>query len=1287
MILLNAFLRLNLVGRLFLAILAILSLSFAILLVIYLQQSVAMHRALVADQTRLALDMLQPRIADQVIVGDYEALDQILEEAVRQEQIKVISFLDADSGKALAARARSMAAAYPAWYGRWLVPDAAPVDRPVVVGKRHYGTLSLQPSYEPFIGRLWQSTLLFVELGLIAMLLVGATSGWVLKRGLQPLRTLHDAAERLFATGTAATLPVSRYDAPEIRSTVVAFNGVSAREARARAILEGTTDAYIEVDNGWRLTYINRPSVALFGLDTVHDLGVTLWERLPHLAPAFFETLSAAFARHRSLVAEAYVAVPGKWLEVHTYPTAEGLSIYFRDVSERRVAQQAIRLNEERLSAVLANVADGIIMVDGNGVIRTYNRAAEQLFGHPVDEAIGRHVSLLMPQAPAAGADGGQAPILLGRQELVGRRRDGGRFPIEATITETTFLQDRAFVAVVRDISERKWLQQMDQARVEILEHMAQGEAVPALLDRIVHILERGFPGAIAAVLLASDGSRELEFHAAPSLHPAMRKRLEELALHGEQCGCTAAFATGQRVIVDNVLTHPAWAGSLDIALQLHIGACWAEPILASSGIAHGAIVVLRSEARRPSEQETQLSQMAASFVGLAIERAHAAEAFARESRRAQSYLNLSPAIILAFDRDANITLINERGCEILECPREGVLGRNFFDTFFPEPSRDPVRQVFQHMLDGDIETLGDVDDTVLTGCGRYKFIRWRHTVIRDEAGAITGVLSSGQDLTDRKQAEDALLASEERLTLALEATHTGLWEWNIGHSRVYYSEHWWRLQGYAPDVAVAARPSWSSMIHPDDLEDVLDRINHHLDGLAANYISEHRKRDANGSWNWVIESGRVVERDGHGNALRMIGTLQVINDRKAAELREGELHRQLLQSSKMEAIGHLTAGIAHDFNNILGAVMGYAELARGLVGADTPKAPKFQRYLDEVLTGSRRARDLIAQMLIFSRLTPEKDGTEAPPPALLQPVIKEVVQLVRSSIPTTIELGYHIDEPDLQAAVHPVQLHQILMNLCINARDAIHDYGSIQVALRRHDAPATCISCKQPIAGDMVEIVVSDTGHGIPAQHLSKIFDPFFTTKEVGKGSGMGLSVVHGLVHALGGHIVLETEEGLGSTISILLPLVRKSPEERDREAANTTVQLPLSGCRIVVVDDEQSVASMLQELLTLKGAAVVAFGNGQEALAAFTSYPDSVDLVITDETMPGLRGFDMARQMLTLRPQLPIILCTGYSAHVTPELAQQAGIRAFLPKPIEVANLIQAIHHVLAPQKSTVA
>jgi len=763
-----------------------------------------------------------------------------------------------------------------------------------------------------------------------------------------------------------------------------------------------------------------------------------------------------------------------------------------------------------------------------------------------------------------------------------------------------------------------------------------------------------------------------------------MRERLEVQALGSEQCSCKTAVTTGQRAVVENVLTHPSWTGLVDVALEHHIGACWAEPIMASSGAALGALIVFRAEARPPGEQEVQLSQMAASFASLAIERARADEAVDRESRRAQTYLNLSPSIILAFDREANITLINERGCAILECARGAVLGKNFFDTFFPEASRDQARRVFRRMIDGDVDSLGEVDDTAVTVGARQKFIRWRHTVIRDETGAVAGVLSSGQDMTGRKQAEDALLASEERLTLALEATHTGLWEWNIGQGRVFYSDQWWRLQGY-PTATAGARPSWSSMIHPDDIEGVLDRINHHLDGVSDRYLSEHRKRDASGAWNWVIESGRVVDRDDEGSPLRMIGTLQIINDRKAAEVREAELHRQLLQSSKMEAIGHLTAGIAHDFNNILGAVMGYAELTKALVGPDTPKAEKFDRYIEEVLAGSRRARDLIAQMLIFSRLSPD-EGQQAPP-ALLQPVIKEVVQLVRSSIPTTIELRYQTEEPMLQAAVHPVQLHQILMNLCINARDAIHDYGSIVVTLRRHPGGANCVSCKQPTAGDLVEIAVSDNGHGIPARHLGKIFDPFFTTKEVGKGSGMGLSVVHGLVHGIGGHILLETEERVGTTIGILLPRASEPAEQRDRDATNFAVQLPLAGCRIMVVDDEHSVASMLQELLTLKGASVVAFDRGLDALAAFTAYPDSVDLVVTDETMPGLRGFDMARQMLALRPQLPIILCSGYSAHVSQEIAQKAGIRAFMAKPLEVDNLVHTIHHALASQTADVA
>ena len=392
-------------------------------------------------------------------------------------------------------------------------------------------------------------------------------------------------------------------------------------------------------------------------------------------------------------------------------------------------------------------------------------------------------------------------------------------------------------------------------------------------------------------------------------------------------------------------------------------------------------------------------------------------------------------------------------------------------------------------------------------------------------------------------------------------------------------------------------------------------------------------------------------------------------------------MQTQLMQAQKMESIGHLTGGIAHDFNNMLGAMLGYAELIKQTSSGSSAADACTQKYIGEILTAGNRAKELIRQMLLFSRPHPESyDG--AVPSTFILPAVKEIVYLLRASIPGTIEISYAGEDENLRALIQPVQLHQILMNLAINARDAIGEYGRIEIRLARRRLSGICDSCHEPFSGDYVEIAVSDTGMGIPAHQLPKIFDPFFTTKEVGRGTGMGLSVVHGIVRALGGHVMVNSEAGRGTTFRILLPGVASVAQGTFEHAMDIPhVDNLLQGLRIMVVDDEHAMSSMLQELLGMHGAAEVSACNHPlEALTVFTRDPGSVDLVITDETMPEMSGMDMAKAMLKQKPWLPILLCTGYSDNVNARIAAQAGISGFMVKPLVVSELLQWIQKLAA-------
>jgi CheY-like chemotaxis protein len=390
--------------------------------------------------------------------------------------------------------------------------------------------------------------------------------------------------------------------------------------------------------------------------------------------------------------------------------------------------------------------------------------------------------------------------------------------------------------------------------------------------------------------------------------------------------------------------------------------------------------------------------------------------------------------------------------------------------------------------------------------------------------------------------------------------------------------------------------------------------------------------------------------------------------------------------------MGHLTSGVAHDFNNILGGILGYTELALAMLKRDKPKLESVQRYLAETQSAGIRAKELVAQMLVFSRMRSEQDEGETPV-IWLQPVFKEVIGLLQSTIPATIKLNYHTPEHDLQAAIQPVHLHQILLNLGVNARDAMGEYGNLDFSMSAVTLEnALCAACNNPFSGNFVEISVRDSGSGIPPEILQNIFDPFFTTKEVGKGTGMGLSVVHGVVHTLGGHILVDSHLGKGAShigrgtaIRILLPQVEREVTAEQQNALGVNLDAPvLSGIRIMVVDDEHTMASMLTELLSMHGATVATFTESPQALLTFQKDPHAVDIVITDETMPSLAGMDMANLMLQERPGLPIVLCTGFSEHATAELAAHEGIAAFMRKPLNIPELIEHIRK-LAPGQAT--
>jgi PAS domain S-box-containing protein len=428
--------------------------------------------------------------------------------------------------------------------------------------------------------------------------------------------------------------------------------------------------------------------------------------------------------------------------------------------------------------------------------------------------------------------------------------------------------------------------------------------------------------------------------------------------------------------------------------------------------------------------------------------------------------------------------------------------------------------------------------------------------------------------------------------------------------------------------------------------------------GEAIHHVETYRLTKQGEKIPVVISGSAFTDRNG-----KTVGT--IINLRDVREQRY--LQAQLDQSKKMEAIGTLAGGIAHDFNNILSAIIGYSELARHGV----EKGSLLYENLQAVLSAGIRARDLVQQILTFSR---QSDQERKPVEVGL--ICKVALKFLRASLPTTIEIRQDIRSKSLIMA-DPTQIHQVLMNLCANGAHAMREKGGIlDVKLEEVELDEKFTGAHTELnPGPFVKLTVSDTGCGIPANLINQIFNPFFTTKKQGEGTGMGLSVVHGIVGSNGGKILVTSEPGQGSTFTVYLPVHELPSEPRIVNEES----VPTGGERILFVDDEPALVDIGKQILESLGYKVTARTGSLEALELFKSDRDRFDLVITDMTMPNMAGDNLAKELMKINPHIPVILCTGYSARIDRKQAEAIGIRAFVPKPVLRKNIAETIRKVL--------
>ncbi|MDP2015935.1 PAS domain-containing protein [Hydrogenophaga sp.] len=594
---------------------------------------------------------------------------------------------------------------------------------------------------------------------------------------------------------------------------------------------------------------------------------------------------------------------------------------------------------------------------------------------------------------------------------------------------------------------------------------------------------------------------------------------------------------------------------------------------------------------------------------------------------------------------------------------------------FHPE-DRVMLERDRQAILSGAVSL--DTEFRVVLPDGRIKWICNRScAVTADEHGFLrVGVLF---DITDRKEAEAALHASETLWKLALESAGDGVWDWNIQTGEEFFSTSIKAMFGYADDDIANLSAELDARTHPDDVAQMeLDRTAH-FEGRSPMYRNEHRICCKDGRWKWVLSRGVVIARDDNGLPLRMVGTHTDITELKEAESQQRALEVQLRESQKMEAIGTLAGGVAHDFNNLLAAILGNLVLAREDVGEHHPA----QESLAEISRAAIRARQLVQQILTFSRRQTQEMQRQP-----LKPLVEEALGLMRSLLPAGLKLVTRLPSSGLQVLADATQMQQVLMNLCTNAWQSMEGgSGDITVALRevRLDA-SQALQLGDLASGAYACLSVADNGPGMNIETQRRIFEPFFTTKAPGAGTGLGLAVVHGIVKAHRGAIDVHTQLGEGTRFDVYLPLAAAAEAAATDIAsiaqggASAAPANAFPGRHVVYIDDYEALVFLVARLLRKQGHQATTFESGEAALKWMQAHPDvPVDLVVSDQNMPGLSGVETAIEIRRMRPGLKIAIISG---HVNERLlaeASAAGVNDVMGKQDSMDALGEAIRDLL--------
>jgi len=975
------------------------------------------------------------------------------------------------------------------------------------------------------------------------------------------------------------------------------------------------------LDRNHRIVQANRATKEIFGLAPEELIGRFCHE-VVHCTPHPLPKCPCRFMRETPRRETLELVQGGRWFEIVADPILDakgnftGIVHVVNDITRRKEMAEAIRQKEEMLSSIFRAAPAGIGIVKDRVFLET-NDKLSQMTGYAREEIVGRDTRFIYGADEDYEAVGGEIREQIDTNrtatiETRWRTKDGRR--IDVILMTTPLDPDNpqgkhTFTAL--DVTELKRAKEAVRAGEERYRVIAENARV------VIWMMDMEMRYTYV--------SPSVRHNLGYTPEEYITKPIQELLTPSsvELCLKTFAQEMKEEKNPDRDLLRSRSIEAEHIhrdgrIIPVEINMTY---IRDAAGNAAGILGIIRDiTAQKQTAEELHESE-----------------------QRYRQLIDQAADGIFVVSPEGDYLLVNRKFCEMSGYTEEELLELNVTSTY-PDEMKNVGEQRVRRVTAGESMRF---ERPMRRKDGTIFYVEL--SVSKLEDGRHQGFI---HDITERKSRDNEL----RRLSIAIEQAAEEIMITDPEGVIQYVNPAFEHITGFSRRDAIGQTPRiLKSGVHEKAFYEQL------WNTIKGGNIWKGRITNKR-------QDGKLIQEDGIISPLvnsqgELTGYVSLKRDVTESVI----LEAQFRQAQKMEAIGTLAGGIAHDFNNMLGAMMGYVELARYRT-ADMA----IQSYLEQVLTACNRARDLVAQILTFSRQREQEKK-----PVAVVPIVKEAMKLLRASLPATIEIRQHYEIDNDTILADPTQIHQVLMNLCTNAVHAMREHeGILEVGLSEQPISDDLPAYQQDVQpGNYLKLSVSDTGEGIDPAIQEKIFDPFFTTKKHGEGTGLGLSTVYGIVKDHGGIIELETVPGSGTTFTILLPLIDAVSQGEER----TPEDIPKGSGRILLADDEEPMASLGAEMLTSLGYEVSVRLSSRDALEAFRTQPEKFDLVITDMTMPNMTGVAMAREMLKIRPGLPLILTTGFSERINEEEAKRIGFKAFLMKPVSFPILARTVKQVM--------